>query len=242
MALLRGIDTRGGARDARRARRSTPAPISRRPASASCRSGMPQKNRDGTPMRIAAAAAARDRPRPLCRRSGRARRGRDRGAGARRRRGGVRSTSRPLPAVTTPAEAVAPGAPHDPRRRRPATSALDCHYGDSAAVAAAFARAAHVTKLRIRNSRVVVCPMEPRSALADYDAASGRYTLRVGCQGVFGLRNALRTRAERAGREDARADRQCRRLVRHEGRRLSGIFPRCCSPRALLGPAGEMDR
>jgi CO/xanthine dehydrogenase Mo-binding subunit len=33
--------------------------------------------------------------------------------------------------------------------------------------------------------------MEPRSAIADYDPASERWTLRVGCQGVFGLRNGL---------------------------------------------------
>jgi carbon-monoxide dehydrogenase large subunit len=33
--------------------------------------------------------------------------------------------------------------------------------------------------------------MEPRSAIAEYDAAEDRWTLRVGCQGVFGLRNGL---------------------------------------------------
>jgi aerobic carbon-monoxide dehydrogenase large subunit len=31
----------------------------------------------------------------------------------------------------------------------------------------------------------------PRSAIAEYDQAIGRWTLRVGCQGVFGLRNGL---------------------------------------------------
>src|ERR1700726_3817793 len=33
--------------------------------------------------------------------------------------------------------------------------------------------------------------MEPRSAIADYDPAKEHWTLRVGCQGVFGLRNGL---------------------------------------------------
>ena len=33
--------------------------------------------------------------------------------------------------------------------------------------------------------------MEPRSALASHDAATGRFTLQVGCQGVFGLRSSL---------------------------------------------------
>ncbi len=33
--------------------------------------------------------------------------------------------------------------------------------------------------------------MEPRSAIGEWDAAEGRYILRVGCQGVFGLRNQM---------------------------------------------------
>ena len=37
----------------------------------------------------------------------------------------------------------------------------------------------------------MVAALEPRAAVADYDAASGRFTLHVGCQGVFGLRRAL---------------------------------------------------
>ena len=92
-----------------------------------------------------------------------------------------------LPAVTEASAAAAPGAPllYD---HVPGNEALDFHYGDSAKVAAAFAAAAHVTKLSIRNNRVVVCAMEPRSAIGEYDAATGRYTLHVGSQGVFGLR------------------------------------------------------
>ena len=66
---------------------------------------------------------------------------------------------------------------------------LDFAFGDSAKVAAAFASAAHVQKLSIRNSRIVVAAMEPRSAIGEF--ADGRYVLHVGCQGVFGLRNQL---------------------------------------------------
>ncbi|HEU0154911.1 MAG TPA: molybdopterin cofactor-binding domain-containing protein, partial [Stellaceae bacterium] len=55
----------------------------------------------------------------------------------------------------------------------------------------AFAAAAHVTKLRLLNNRIVVNPMEPRAAVADYDPAQQRWTLHVGCQGVFGFRNYL---------------------------------------------------
>jgi carbon-monoxide dehydrogenase large subunit len=96
----------------------------------------------------------------------------------------------PLPAVTTAREADAPGAPcvHEATK---GNLILDFHHGDSAEVEEAFARAAHVTRMRIRNSRVVVCPMEPRSAIGEYDPASGRYTLHLGCQGVFPMRQLL---------------------------------------------------
>ncbi|SDB15899.1 xanthine dehydrogenase family protein molybdopterin-binding subunit [Belnapia rosea] len=92
-----------------------------------------------------------------------------------------------LPAVTDASTAAAPDAPqlYD---HVPGNQVLDFHHGDSGKVAAAFAAAAHVTKLSIRNNRVVVCAMEPRSAIGEYDAESGRYTLHVGSQGVFGLR------------------------------------------------------
>jgi len=95
-----------------------------------------------------------------------------------------------LPAVTDAAAAAAPGAPlvHD---ATPGNVILDFHHGDTNAVAAAFAKAAHVTSLKIRNSRIVVCPMEPRSAIGEYDAGTGRWTLRLGCQGVFGMRQTL---------------------------------------------------
>src|ERR1700731_2741529 len=82
----------------------------------------------------------------------------------------------PLPAVTTPKAAAAPDAPllHE---EAPGNIALDYHYGDADAVAAAFAKAAHITRVKLINRRVVVNAMEPRAALATYDAASGRYTL-----------------------------------------------------------------
>jgi len=95
-----------------------------------------------------------------------------------------------LPAVTTASAAAAPDAPllH---AEAPGNVCLDFHYGDSEKVAAAFAGAAHITTLAIRNNRIVVCPMEPRSAIGEYDAESDRLILRLGCQGVFGQRNLL---------------------------------------------------
>ena len=96
----------------------------------------------------------------------------------------------PLDAVTEASAAAAPGAPqlYD---HVPGNVVLDFRYGDAEKVAEAFAKAAHVTTLNIRNNRIVVCAMEPRSAIGEWDAAEGRYILRVGSQGVFGLRNQM---------------------------------------------------
>jgi carbon-monoxide dehydrogenase large subunit len=94
----------------------------------------------------------------------------------------------PLPAVSEPSLADAPDAPriYDDA---PHNIGVDFHFGDSTVVAAAFAGAAHVTRLRLRNNRVVINPIEPRAALAEYEAARQHFTLHVGCQGVFGFRN-----------------------------------------------------
>ncbi len=91
----------------------------------------------------------------------------------------------PLPAVTSAAEAAREGAPllYDDV---PGNLVLDYHYGDADAVNAAFARADHVTRLQLVNSRVAVNSIEPRAAVASY--ANDRFTLYVCSQGVFGMR------------------------------------------------------
>ena len=96
----------------------------------------------------------------------------------------------PLDAVTEASAAAAPGAPqlYDDV---PGNVVLDWHSGDAEKVAAAFATAAHRVKLPLRNNRIVVAAMEPRAAIAEYDAESGRYTLRACSQGVFGLRRQI---------------------------------------------------
>jgi aerobic carbon-monoxide dehydrogenase large subunit len=93
----------------------------------------------------------------------------------------------PLPAVSTAAEGAAADAPqlHDDA---PGNVCLDFHYGPTEEVTAAFAKAAHVTRLSLRNNRIVVCPMEPRSAIGEFDTEKQRFVLRLGCQGVFGQR------------------------------------------------------
>jgi aerobic carbon-monoxide dehydrogenase large subunit len=96
----------------------------------------------------------------------------------------------PLPAVTLASEAAKPGAPlvFDDV---PNNVSLDYHYGDSEKVAAAFAQAAHVTRLSMRNTRLIVAAMEPRSAIGEYDAAREHWTLHSASQGVFGLKGQL---------------------------------------------------
>ncbi len=146
----------------------------------------------------------------------------------------------PLPAVISAREAAKPGAPQlwDDV---PGNIALDYHYGDKDKVAEAFAKAAHVVRLPLINQRLVVNAIEPRSAIGEFDAKDEKWTLHSCSQGVFGLKNMMRGHPWRAGRQGARAHRQCRRLVRDESGVLSGI---CLHParRPRAGPAGEVDR
>ena len=96
----------------------------------------------------------------------------------------------PLPSVTSADDAVKPGAPqlYD---SIPNNVALDYHSGDDAALDAAFAKAAHVTRLDIVNTRLAVVAMEPRAALASYDKKTQRFTIEVPTQGVAGNRLSL---------------------------------------------------
>jgi carbon-monoxide dehydrogenase large subunit len=68
---------------------------------------------------------------------------------------------------------------------------LDYHSGDDAALDAAFASAAHVTRLDIVNTRLAVVAMEPRAGLASYDRKTQRFTIEVPTQGVAGNRLSL---------------------------------------------------
>jgi carbon-monoxide dehydrogenase large subunit len=51
------------------------------------------------------------------------------------------------------------------------------HLGDKAAVEQAFARAKHVTKIDLTNNRLIPNPIEPRSAIGEYDPGTGSFTL-----------------------------------------------------------------
>jgi carbon-monoxide dehydrogenase large subunit len=88
-----------------------------------------------------------------------------------------------LPAVTGTRAATLPGAPLA-WDNIAANICFDIGAGkDQTAVDAAFKRAAHVTRLELVNNRLVANPMEPRAALAEYDAATGRSTLHTPSQG-----------------------------------------------------------
>src|SRR5580692_11918575 len=95
----------------------------------------------------------------------------------------------PLPAVTDAKAAVDENAPrlYDDLPN----IMIDAEVGDAAAVADAFARAAHVTRLDTWINRVTGVPMEPRSAVGIYDPADGRYTLYAGSGGIVRQKKEL---------------------------------------------------
>ena len=95
-----------------------------------------------------------------------------------------------LPATTLATEAAMPGAPilYDDVA---GNIALDFQFGDPDTVDKAFQAAHHISRVDIRNNRIVVASMEPRSALAHYNNETDCFTMRLGCQGTFGMRNQL---------------------------------------------------
>ena len=73
----------------------------------------------------------------------------------------------------------------------PGNVAVETRFGDTAAVDAAFARAAHVVRRHFHAQRVTGVPIEPRAALGIHDAASGRYTLWAGSGGAVRQRREI---------------------------------------------------
>jgi carbon-monoxide dehydrogenase large subunit len=81
-----------------------------------------------------------------------------------------------LPAVADMPSALKSGAPQL-HPEAPGNVVYDWSIGDEAAVNAAFGKAANVVKLDVTNNRLAPNAMEPRAAIADYDAAEEHYTL-----------------------------------------------------------------
>jgi len=108
-----------------------------------------------------------------------------------------------LPAASTVAAARAPGAPQI-HAAAPGNVAYDWHDGDAAACERAFAAAHHVERIRLHDTRVAPCAMEPRAALAAWEAGTGRYTLRVCSQGVAVMKKVLSEQVLKVAPEQVR--------------------------------------
>src|SRR6059036_1379531 len=90
------------------------------------------------------------------------------------------------PSVVDAVAALDRGAPelHDGIAKN---RVYDWECGDADATARAIAAAAHVTRLTVVDNRLITCFLEPRAALAEWDAGAGRYTLYAGLQSVHQL-------------------------------------------------------
>ena len=80
-----------------------------------------------------------------------------------------------MPAVVGSEAALADGAPQlHPEAE--GNLCFDWEIGDEAAATSAISGAAHITRMKIINNRLVPNPMEPRAALGHYDPAEDHYT------------------------------------------------------------------
>jgi len=81
-----------------------------------------------------------------------------------------------LPAVVDMAQALQ-GQPSAVHGDVPNNLCYDWELGDKDATDAAFAGAHHVTRIDLVNNRLIPNAMEPRAAVAEFDQATGEYTL-----------------------------------------------------------------
>ncbi|MBN9010951.1 MAG: xanthine dehydrogenase family protein molybdopterin-binding subunit, partial [Rhizobiales bacterium] len=96
----------------------------------------------------------------------------------------------PLPVVVDMKKALEKGAPviHP---EAGSNRAFETGKGNKADTDAAFAKAAKVSRVEIVNNRLVSNYMETRGIVAEYDAATGRFTLTMGTQGGHGMRDRI---------------------------------------------------
>ncbi len=93
-----------------------------------------------------------------------------------------------LPSVVDTAKAMDPDAPQI-WQDVPGNFLFQAQIGDPAATDAAFAKAAHVSRVSLVNNRVVQNSMEARGAIGGYDADTDRYTLYTSNQNRHMLRD-----------------------------------------------------
>ncbi len=95
----------------------------------------------------------------------------------------------PLPAITDPEAALAPGAP-----------LLYVDFGSNVAffsqsgsgnIATAFARADRIIRLRLVNQRLAPSSIEPRACMFDYDPATGELSAWMSSQAIYRARDTL---------------------------------------------------
>ena len=97
---------------------------------------------------------------------------------------------KPMPAVTSIAEALKPSSPKVWPEQK--TNLLyDASFGDEAGTTAALAKAHRRIEIELVNNRLVANYMEPRSILALHDVVNDHYTITVGSQGVHFMRDGL---------------------------------------------------
>lgn len=106
-----------------------------------------------------------------------------------------------LPSVTDQAEAIKDGAPQI-WDIAPNNICLDFELGDEEAQKAAFEDADHIITLELVNNRVTAVPIEPRGALADFDPATGKYTLWNSSQNIHANRDTIADTVLKIGKEN----------------------------------------
>ena len=95
-----------------------------------------------------------------------------------------------LPWVADTSQAAEPDAPRlwD---ELPDNVLVDATFGDIAATDARLRRGAHVVSMTSHIGRVTGVPLEPRAALGNFDAETGRYTLYAGSGGAVRQKHEL---------------------------------------------------
>jgi carbon-monoxide dehydrogenase large subunit len=96
----------------------------------------------------------------------------------------------PLPTVTDAKQAVSPDAPLV-YPEFGTNVAYTHHRGSKDATDAAFAAAAQVVRIEVINQRLVANYMETRGIVAEYNAATERFTLTLGTQGGHKMRDII---------------------------------------------------
>jgi carbon-monoxide dehydrogenase large subunit len=95
-----------------------------------------------------------------------------------------------LTPVVDVVNALKPGAP-EVHADAPGNLCYDWDFGDKAATEAAFAKAAHVTKIDLVNNRLSPNPMEPRSAIGEYEPGTDNTTVYTTSQNPHVIRLIL---------------------------------------------------